>query len=155
MKILLLSDSHRCMERMERAVALEQPDAICHMGDHLADAKRLKVGNVPLYAVPGNCDFSGMDTPLTKVVDFNGVSVMLTHGHAFGVKQGLLTLELAAKERGVDVVAFGHTHMAVAIARSNLWMVNPGSCGGGSHWSYGVLTIEAGVVSCNIIEMEG
>lgn len=153
MKILLLSDSHRCMERMERAVALEQPDAICHMGDHLADAKKLKVGNVPLYVVAGNCDFGVMDTPLTKVVNFDGVSVMMTHGHEFGVKRGLLTLELAARERGVDVVAFGHTHVAMALERNGLWLINSGSCSGVGHWSYGILYVEAGNVTCKIVEM--
>ena len=41
MKILVLSDSHREMENMHKAVLRENPDMIFHLGDHYKDAKLL------------------------------------------------------------------------------------------------------------------
>lgn len=41
MKILILSDSHGCVEAMETIVAREKPQAMVHLGDLWADGKQL------------------------------------------------------------------------------------------------------------------
>ena len=41
MKILILSDSHGCVEAMETVVAREKPQAMVHLGDLWADGKQL------------------------------------------------------------------------------------------------------------------
>lgn len=156
MKILLLSDSHRCLTHMTQAAEREQPDLILHMGDHLADGQKLQMAfrHIPLYTVPGNCDMVGWDTPLTAVHTFSGVQVLCTHGHEFGVKRGLAELSQAARRRGVQVAIFGHTHQAYCQEKDGILLINPGTCGAGASWSYGVLTVTDGVATCQLMEME-
>ena len=55
-------------------------------------------------------------------------------------------MELAAREAGVQVAAFGHTHVAYCQEADGLWMLNPGSIGYGG--SYGVILIENGQAQC-------
>lgn len=156
MKILLLSDSHRCISHMVQAVEESQPDMIFHMGDHLADGQKLQMQyrQIPLYTVPGNCDFVDWDTPNTAVHTVGGVTIMRTHGHDFGVKRGLHELALAARKREADVVLFGHTHRAVVEQQDGLWIINPGTCSAGNCWSYGILTLNSGEIHCEIVQKE-
>lgn len=55
MKILILSDSHGCVEAMETIVAREKPQAMVHLGDLWADGKQLGklFPDIPLYQVAG------------------------------------------------------------------------------------------------------
>ena len=43
MKILVLSDSHHDLTYMRRAIALERPNLIFHLGDHIRDAEDLSM----------------------------------------------------------------------------------------------------------------
>ena len=63
MKILILSDSHGCVEAMETVVAREKPQAMVHLGDLWADGKQLGklFPDIPLYQVAGNCDRYGWE----------------------------------------------------------------------------------------------
>ncbi len=152
MKILVLSDSHGVLGNMEQAVAWEQPDMVFHLGDCYPDGQKLQgfLGEVPLVGVPGNCDLNVWDIPLTKVETVDSATFLLTHGHAYGVKSTLLKLELAARERGVTVALFGHTHQALVVEKDGLWLMNPGTCRSQSHWSYGNINLEHGKVCCQI-----
>ena len=148
MKILVLSDSHGQFSAMEDAVLRERPDYIFHLGDHQRDARKLgkRFPDYPVISVPGNCDLPLPTETLTVRQELGGVSMLLTHGHAYGVKGGLLRMELAAQEAGVQVAAFGHTHVAYCQETNGLWMLNPGSIGYGG--SYGVILIENGQAQC-------
>ena len=42
MRILVLSDSHGCVEPMEQCVERVQPQVILHLGDCVRDAQRLE-----------------------------------------------------------------------------------------------------------------
>lgn len=150
MKILVLSDSHRTQTHMHQAVRRERPDQILHLGDHLHDAQRLQTEfpEISVFAVPGNCDVLEAGGNPIAIREFAGVRVFLTHGHVHGVKQGLLRLELAAREAAAQVVVFGHTHQALCAQKEGLWMLNPGSCMAGSHPSYGVILVENGKIIC-------
>ena len=145
MKLLVFSDSHRCMQYMENAILDENPDAVLHLGDHDADAQRLSstFPRLPIASVQGNCDFY---SPLGKeqiIAEWGGVRMMLTHGHKYQVKSGLLRLSYAAQEAGVQAVLFGHTHIPYCENHNGIWLFNPGSCGS-SRPSYGVITIANG-----------
>ena len=80
MRILVLSDSHGCVDPMQQCVELVQPQAILHLGDCARDADRLGrlYPRIPLLGVPGNCDYgSGADILLfghthQPLVDRNG-----------------------------------------------------------------------------------
>ncbi len=150
LKILVLSDSHRTMKYMEQAVSLEQPDNIMHLGDYTRDAETLRrcFPEIPLASVRGNCDFDS-ETPEQLIGDWGGVRFLLTHGHRYNVKTGLLHLSLAAKEAQVDVAVFGHTHRAFCELHAGVWLLNPGSCGTGFP-SYGVIHIENKTPMCEI-----
>ena len=112
MKILILSDSHGCVEAMETIVAREKPQAMVHLGDLWADGKQLGklFPDIPLYQVAGNCDRYGWEPGQDQIrtVSLDHVVIYMTHGHLHGVKLSLLRLRLAAKEAGAQVALFGH-----------------------------------------------
>lgn len=154
LKILVLSDSHRIMSYMERAVRTEQPDYIFHLGDYVSDAQALSriFPTVPMVYVRGNCDYDA-ETPELQIDLWGGVRFLLTHGHRYHVKQDLLYLSIAAKEAQVDVALFGHTHNAFCELYDGIWLLNPGSCGNW-HPSYGVVEIENQTPACRIVTFD-
>lgn len=79
----------------------------------------------PFYAVMGNCDRVGDEE---KIIEVDGVKILLTHGHLYGVKSSYLRLIYKAKEEGVDVVIFGHTHQPIIMQEEEILLLNPGSC---------------------------
>ena len=132
MKILVVSDSHGVLKNLRQAVEREQPDRIFHLGDLVSDAQRLSCAapEIPLEVVVGNCDgwTRGAGSLLLEV---EGVSFFLTHGHRYQVKSGLSLLTQAGREAGADVVCFGHTHQALCRRwPDGTLVVNPGSVGG-------------------------
>ncbi len=118
MKILVLSDSHGKSDNLKRAVELNRDaDAIIHLGDGYNDFKYVKLPDVPLYIVKGN----GEDwlsqrsdgVPRELLLTFEGVTLLLMHGHTHNVKSGFDRAALYALEKGADVLLFGHTHGAI------------------------------------------
>ena len=154
MKLLILSDSHKKMDYMIRAVEWEQPDHIIHLGDHDRDAMRLaeRYPEIPLWSVCGNCDYGAGPE---KIVDtLGGVRFYITHGHTLRVKYGLLRADLAAREAEANVLLFGHTHRALCDWHNGLWLLNPGSCSGMGPVTYGVIELTDGIVRPYIFEFE-
>ena len=140
---------------MEDAVERERPDYLFHLGDYQRDARRLEefYPQIPLLSVPGNCDRPLPDAALTLLREFDGVRMLLTHGHAYGVKNGLLRLELAAREAGARVALFGHTHRALCEELDGLWLLNPGACSGPRR-GYGVVELSGGVIRCRLEKLQ-
>ena len=156
MKILVLSDSHRTMYNMLKAIDEETPEYVIHLGDHTSDADELKkqYPMLPILSVKGNCDFDPNGRELA-IAEYNGVRVLASHGHRYGVKSSLLRLLLAAKENQVDVALFGHTHHAFCEKRDNIWLLNPGSCGYSSRPTYGLIEIMNHTITCIVRALEG
>lgn len=150
MKILVLSDSHGELRHMCAAIARERPDFLIHLGDHERDVDRLQQLEpaLAMCGVPGNCDYAFAGSNPNHVAEYDGVRVFMTHGHVFGVKSSLLRAELAAREAGASVLAFGHTHQALCEEKNGLWLLNPGSCMGGAVPSYGIILVENGNCVC-------
>ena len=155
MKLLILSDSHGYLQHMVRAVEQLRPTHVIHLGDHASDAQELgrRFPMTPLVSVKGNCDYYDQ-TPEQRLVDFDGVRILMCHGHRHGVKSGLLRYEMAAREQQADVALFGHTHCAYCEAYNGLWLVNPGSCGCCGRPTGAVLEIEAGRVFCRLVRLD-
>lgn len=153
MKILVVSDTHRQMEKMRLAVQLEQPDMVLHLGDHDSDAIDLgrEKPNLPIAYVQGNCDRLLSQSAMTYLRKIGGVQIFAVHGHQYDVKNGLLRLRYAAMEHGAQVCLFGHTHRAYCENLDGLWLMNPGACGG-YRPTYGILEIQNGGVHCQIRE---
>ena len=60
-------------------------------------------------------------------MEFHGKKFMLTHGHKYGVQRGLAKLAKRAFSEDVDVVLYGHTHIAKATCINHVLFLNPGS----------------------------
>lgn len=157
MKILVFSDSHGNVTNMKAAVETERPDRLLHLGDVARDARALAelFPHIPLSYVSGNCDYAG-DGPVQSIVEFEGVRVLLTHGHVYHVKLGIGAAVEAARRAEVEVLAFGHTHQALcAQYDEGLWVLNPGSIRGPVSPTYAVIEIHQGNATCHLMELKG
>lgn len=155
MKILVFSDSHGTGRYMRQAIEAERPDRVFHLGDMMRDAMALhySVPDLPMDAVCGNCDGWGAQ-PEELLLDVGGRRVMLTHGHLYHVKSGLGLAERAARERGAEVLLFGHTHQPLVDRQGGLWIMNPGSIRGWGMTTYGVLTLDRGGIDCRTVAVD-
>lgn len=149
MNILVLSDSHGAVDNMLRAAELVQPQHILHLGDCVRDAQTLhdRLPHIPMTTVPGNCDWGSLDEP-ERLIELEGVRILLLHGHTRNVKSSPLAAQYAAREYGADVLLFGHTHCPLVDYDGALYTMNPGAAGDRLRPTYGVLTIENGAAHC-------
>ena len=84
MKILIVSDTHGRDEKLEAAVAVEQPfDYLIHCGD--VEGREFFIealAECPCTIVAGNNDFFS-DLPREDEIVLEGHKIMVTHGHNF------------------------------------------------------------------------
>ena len=147
MKILVISDSHKQYENMDRAIEIEMPDRIFHLGDGEGCEDYVEaVAQCLLEIVRGNCDFAS-DLPAEVVMRVGAHVVMLTHGHYYNVSFGPQMLAEVAKEKGADVVLYGHTHVPLLREEGGITIMNPGSISyprqSDRRPSYGVIEVDA------------
>lgn len=148
MKIIVFSDSHRSLTEMYTAIDLHQPDQVIHLGDLEEDAWEVSLAypKLPFCSVPGNCD-GWTTSPAKKRITLEGRSVLLSHGHLWGVKSGYDRAIADARTAGADILLFGHTHLPLCRQlEDGLWMLNPGP----SRSSYGLILLQNGLISCSI-----
>ncbi len=100
-----------------------------------------------LYAVRGNCDYSG---EIERVTEIDGVRILLTHGHAYKVKSDLLLLLYRARELNCRVAIFGHTHIPYIRQEDGVLLINPGACSGWGEKTHAILYLENGKASAII-----
>lgn len=130
-RIAVVSDSHGSVENLTRLrKQLGQVDWLLHGGDHFRDAGRagaaLALPPERVVAVGGNCDY-GEGGPQEQVLEFEGVRLLLTHGHLYGVKRDLQRVWFRGRELGATAVLFGHTHVPVLQWEGDILLFNPGS----------------------------
>ena len=165
MTLLVLSDSHGHPDRIAEAIRRVHPDGILFAGDGLRDLTYCDVP-CPLWAVRGNCDW--VTSPLIVdgdrleaedevLVTLEGIRILLTHGHRYGVKGGLGAAVAHAERQRADVLIYGHTHVPVEYhllpdrpeglvpVSKPLTIFNPGSLGDRGA-SFGTLTVRGGQV---------
>ena len=152
-----MSDSHRNLNHMLYAVRQAEPDVIIHLGDHIADARELKrrLPEPTYHLVKGNCDVHAFGDA-ESLVTLDGLKILITHGHKYGVKNGLAALIEGAQLKGAGLVLFGHTHQPTIKELQGLWLMNPGQMGrhdSGAPASYGIVTITSGVPNCEIARL--
>jgi len=152
MKVVIFSDSHGRIPPMIEAVQKESPDMILHCGDNEKDCEKLSLSfpDIPVRKVQGNCD---MFSKAQKEEEFliSSKRVFMTHGHLHGVKMGLRNITKDALAREVDILIFGHTHIAHYSVEDALTIINPGSIGTGN--TYAVLEIKNGTSECNLMKI--
>ena len=131
MKIGIVSDSHGSYAHIDSM--LNHKEALnaelwLFAGDIAMDADYLAmVTDKEVIWVAGNNDWPGGRLPDYETADIAGHTILLTHGHLFGVNFGLHNLQQAALDVGADIVVYGHTHVAVEKRIGDVLILNPGS----------------------------
>jgi putative phosphoesterase len=150
MEILIVSDSHGKKENIKRLLRAHQgAKYLLFLGDGLRDTEDIieQFPRIILASVRGNCDFCCTDTPDERLLEINGVHILMMHGHLCGVKGGVGAAICYAKKQNADLLLFGHTHLPyeeyVPKDDGMLCVFNPGSIGKKEigKYSYGVLEI--------------
>lgn len=154
-EIMIFSDLHGSSEQRMQDSFLAS-DYVAFLGDGLLKIRHFEYDYPEKFLfVRGNCD--GYDeTPLRRILDFDGVRVMMTHGHEERVKYGLMTLLGEAKREGVQVVLFGHTHRPEVTSIDGILFVNPGTASSyyGRSGTAAKLTIDKGKYFAEIIKFD-
>lgn len=149
MKILIVSDTHGRDEKLEAAVAVEQPfDYLIHCGD--VEGREFFIealAECPCTIVAGNNDFFS-DLPREDEIVLEGYKIMVTHGHNYGVSMDLYGISEEAAARECEMVCFGHTHKPVIEKKNGVLVINPGSLSfprqEGRQPSYAVMELHEG-----------
>ena len=156
MRVLVFSDSHGNSYNIRQVLEVQSPDYLIFLGDGLREIEALQSSypDIKFLAVKGNCDFDPL-VPETNLVVIGGKRILFTHGHNFGVKFGTERLIETAKNANIDIVLYGHTHIAEKTYLDGLYIINPGSCSRGreSGNSYAALDIQNGDVLPSIIKL--
>lgn len=130
MKILIVSDTHRKDNNLKRVLEKTAPlDMVIHLGD-VEGSENVIAGwmeeGCSLQMVQGNNDyFSSLEREME--VQIGKYRTLLTHGHHYNVSIGVERLEKEARDRGFDIVMYGHTHRPFYQIRDGLVILNPGS----------------------------
>lgn len=136
---------------MYSAIDRHRPQQVIHLGDMVSDAEEVAqhYPKLPFCTVPGNCDGWFTTEPLKKQITLDGKSILLSHGHRWGVKSGYDGAIADARAVGADILLFGHTHVPLCQQlEDGLWMMNPGP----ARSSYGLVEIEKGKIDCAILQ---
>ncbi len=128
MKVLVMSDSHGNWRNIEGAVKeAGEIDMLIHCGDVENDADFVRnMLDCPVHIVAGNCDYYG-DLPDMDVFMVGNYKVMACHGHGFFVNGSTKYLKEYARDNGIDVVMYGHTHKPYFEIDGDVTVLNPGS----------------------------
>ena len=128
MKVLIVSDSHGRETYLDLAIEKASPfDMLIHLGDVEGSEYYLEGAlSCPMEIIGGNNDFFS-DLEREKIVSIGKYRVLLTHGHRYQVHFGTERIKEYARQNGVDIVMFGHTHVPVIEQSSNIIALNPGS----------------------------
>ena len=111
MRILIVSDTHGKHGSLDKVLEREkQIDMFLHMGDvEDGDIYIEAVLDCPVHIVAGNNDYYG-NLPREEILQIGKYKVWMTHGHTYCVSMNTRRLKEAARERGVNIVMYGHTH---------------------------------------------
>ena len=147
MRIIVFSDSHNNISRMEKVLnTIIGVDAVIHCGDGKSDLDEVAINHpdIKFYGVRGNCD--GVPAESEIVVNLGDKKIFMTHGHRYSVKSEIEVDYPTIRERGreleVDAVVFGHTHIPYNHHWGDVVVMNPGSIKYSG--TYGVIEIEEG-----------
>jgi putative phosphoesterase len=119
------TDSHRLSGRTLTAV--READVVAHAGDFMRESvlDDFQREASRLFAVNGNNDGAAIRErlPAARTFTFAGLTFAMTHTR----RGGPTALSLFGRERGADVVLFGHSHRPTYDASGEVVLVNPGS----------------------------
>ena len=128
MRILVMSDSHGNWRNIEGVIKqVGEIDMLIHCGDVENDEDFIReLVDCPVHIVAGNCDY-GNDLPMQDIFMVGDYKVMACQGHTYYVHGTTMYLKEYARENGIDVVMFGHTHRPYIEIDEEVTVLNPGS----------------------------
>ncbi len=142
MKYLIFSDSHGMNHRMRRVIDANLShglDGVLFCGDGIAEFEEL-AGEYPALSfagVAGNCDSQPRYLKRQYeefLFESDGHRILMLHGHRQRIKDGTDFAEYYARQKGADILLFGHTHVRCELYRPAerpdalpLYLFNPGS----------------------------
>lgn len=128
MRILIISDTHGSHRNLDEVLEREKDiDMLLHLGDVENDDDYIEaVMDCPVHIVAGNNDYFSY-LPREKEIQIGKCKVFMTHGHNYYVSMNTERLRQAARQRGADIVMYGHTHRPKVDASEDVIVVNPGS----------------------------
>ena len=159
-KILVLSDTHSHPLPEEVWEQTQNVDGILHAGDFTdIDVFHQLKKRSHIWAVYGNGDDASLRKilPRTCVVTIEDTRIALVHGEGAGTQVKMFARDIFQKEK-VDVIVFGHSHMALNEMDEGVLMFNPGSSTDtirAPFLSYGILEIHGEQVKGRIIKVKG
>lgn len=154
MRFLILSDTHRNIDRASRLIERfqDQIDGVWHLGDNIQDLNKLeklfrpKYPHLAFQAVPGNCDYTSFELQ-ERVIPVEGLKVLMCHGHHYSVRHSTELLRQRAWALGCRIALYGHTHIPLIEESESCLVLNPGSLSeprGGSKPSFALLEMNKG-----------
>lgn len=159
MKIGVVADTH-CHDIPRQLLNdFKSVDLIVHAGDFctLAEVSIFKKLN-KVVGVSGNMDDAGIRNkfPEKQIFEFEGFQFGLYHGA--GPKEKVLNdVQKAFVKNKVDVVIYGHTHIALNQTIEGVLYFNPGSPNDlviAPYCSYGILEIKSGKIVGKIVKIK-
>lgn len=128
MKILIVSDTHGRMDNLRKTIERVSPiDLLIHLGDFEGGEDDIEeISLCPTEFISGNNDFF-TELPKEKLIRIGKYTVLLTHGHRYGVNFSTSGIVEAARKNDADIVMFGHTHVPMIDLSESIWVINPGS----------------------------
>jgi hypothetical protein len=133
MKIGVISDSHKNLDYLRRAITLlleEGVSCIVHLGDDYKDTVVLDECPVRIIKVPGAFDPEYKDRGIQNrlIEEIEGVRILITHtigSHKNDLPDDIRPEDVIQK-REVDLVLFGHTHLYEMKEEAGIICFNPG-----------------------------
>lgn len=129
MRILVISDIHGNIDRLNEVLDKEIFDRVFFLGDmssyygDYSDSEvRDRLVSLNAIMVMGNCDSymsTLLDMPEVRNITINNTIFTLTHGHLYN--------EFNIPSSVGDVLLVGHTHIGKIINKNGLIIANPGS----------------------------
>lgn len=159
MKILIVSDTHKSHRNLERVLEIVKPvDMLIHLGDTEGGEDYIEaLADCPSHIIRGNNDFFS-DLLQEEEFELEGYHIFITHGHYYYVAMSEERLKEEARERGADIVMYGHTHRPAYSDEDGLITLNPGSISyprqAGREASYMIMEIdENGAVNVQLMHV--
>lgn len=152
--VIVLSDTHGNVKLINSLYEImSETDYIVHLGDCSKDMEKVKERFPEKFiGVDGNCD---VGNTVGKSFKVENKTFFATHGHKFGVKNGLNSLCFFAQEKGFDIVLYGHTHVAFCEKAGNTLFVNPGTLEKrNANKSYAYLVVNKDDCVCKILPIK-
>ena len=128
MRILVISDSHGRNDDVAGVIdQVGHIDMLIHCGDVTRGDQYIRsLVSWPVHMVSGNND-QELDLPREEVIQLEDHRIWVVHGHLHRVHRGVDLLRETGREKGADIVMFGHTHRPYIEIDEDMTILNPGS----------------------------